>query len=79
MIYAACFVWGPTWRGKKVLLHTDNEAATFLEFAMSLQHISGSDNKLADLLSHLQVDTFHQMSANTDEHPTQLPPDVWDI
>ena len=99
-IYAAFFVWGPTWRGKKVLLHTDNEAATFLwerirkstkcshlmqvvrkmylvstknEFALSLQNISGSDNKLADLLSRLQVDAFHQMSPNADEHPTQLP------
>ena len=103
-IYAACFVWGPTWRGKKVLLHTDNEAATFLwdrkstkcshlmqvvrkmylvatknEFAISLQHISGPENKLADLLSCLQVDAFHQMSPNADEHPTQLPPEVWDI
>ena len=29
-IYAACFVWGPAWKGKKVLLHIDNEAATFL-------------------------------------------------
>ena len=49
------------------------------EFTISLQHISGSDNKLADLLSRLQVDAFHQMSPNADEHPTQLPPEVWDI
>ena len=103
-IYAACFVWGPAWKGKKVLLHTDNEAATFLwdrksskcphlmqlvrklylvaarnEFSVALEHISGSSNKMADLLSRLQVDAFRQMLPNAKQSPTELPPEVWDI
>ena len=91
------------WICKKVLLHTDNEAATFLwdrksskfshlmqlvrkmylvaaknEFSITLEHISGSSNKMADLLTRLQVDAFHQMLPNADQYPTKLPPEVWD-
>ena len=25
-VYAACKLWGPQWRGKEIMLHTDNEA-----------------------------------------------------
>ena len=98
-IYAASFVWGPTWKGKKVLLHTDNETATFLwdrksskcphlmqlarkmylvaarnEFSITIEHISSSSNKMADLFSRLQVDALHYMLPNGDQYPTKLPP-----
>ena len=104
-IYAACFVLGPTWKGKKVLLYTDNEAATFLsdrksskrrphliqlvrkmylvaaknELSIALELVSGSSDKMTDLLSRLQVDAFNQMLPNADQYPTKLPPKVWDI
>ena len=52
------------------------------KFSIALAHISDSSNKMADLLPHLQVDTFHQMLPNSDQCSTKLtppPPEVWDI
>ena len=44
--------------------------AATLEFHVSIQHVPGVDNTLADALSRLQVDRFHQLCPSADPQPT---------
>ena len=37
------------------------------------KHVRGRDNRLADSLSRLQVQTFYQMASWADQTPTILP------
>ena len=44
-----------------------------------LQHIPGHSNILADRLSRLQVQEFHQRLPTADPHSSPLPPEIWNL
>ena len=100
-IVAAVQVWGARFANKRIILHTDNMALTFIinkltssdKTIMSLvrkftfltlqfnihfyaEHIPGSSNILADLLSRLQLQAFHRLAPTMSPEPTHLPPEL---
>ena len=46
---------------------------------ITLRHIPGTTNILADYLSRLQVMEFRRALPTAADHPELIPPDVWDI
>ena len=44
-----------------------------------LQHIPGYRNKLADLLSRQQVQTFLQLQPHAQLNPTPINPQIWQL
>ena len=53
--------------------------AAKLQFSVSLKHIMGIHNTIADSLSHFQIHRFHTEAPEADRQPTPLPPAVWDL
>ena len=43
------------------------------------QHIPGRKNKVADVLSRLQVKEFHQLVPDAEPKPTPIPNELWVI
>ena len=52
-----------------------------VEFNISieLKHVPGSSNKLADLLSRLQVSRFREECHGAEDLPTVIPTSIWDL
>ena len=42
-------------------------------FHVLVSHISGASNTIADALSRMQMETFHQLAPGADPHPTPIP------
>ena len=53
--------------------------AAKLEFSVSLKHISGVNNPIADSLSRFQMQKFRQLAPYADQHHTVLPTAVWNL
>ena len=53
--------------------------AARLECFISLKHVYGLHNPIADAISRFQVGKFRELAPWADTHPTQLPTDVWKI
>ena len=47
------------------------------KFSLSLKHIFGHFNPVADALSRFQVDRFRQLMPTADKDPTAIPEEVW--
>ena len=98
-IALSCLLWGPLWRGKKLLFHCDNQSVVDIwaegssrdpllmhlvrsiffcaashQFSVLVSHIRGTDNSIADALSHFQMLRFRQLTPQADLEPTPLPP-----
>ena len=46
-------------------------------FSVSLKHIAGVDNPIADALSRFQENRFKELHPDADREPTAIPPHVW--
>ena len=53
--------------------------AAIYDFTISLKHTSGHFNILADMLSHLHVENFHQHHPSADAKPAFPPQELWFI
>ena len=101
-ILAAVFTWGSSWRGKRVVIVTDNKPITQVwdstvstsprimilirklymfaalsHFSLSLKHILGHFNPIADALSRFQTQRFHHLMPHAEEQPTPIPAEAW--
>ena len=48
------------------------------QFSVSLKHILGIHNSIADSLSRFQMQRFQDEAPSTDITPTLLPQNIWD-
>ena len=103
-IVAAVYTWGHNWKGKRVVIVTDNKPITqiwdagstptptlmsltrklylfaaFHHFSISLKHVLGHYNPVADALSRFQMSRFRRLVPDAEPDPTKLPPDVWSL
>ena len=53
--------------------------AAFNKFSLSLKHIFGHFNPVADALSRFQMARFRQLMPDAEDTPTLIPPDVWKL
>ena len=51
--------------------------AAKMGFSVSLKHIAGISNPIADALSRFQDHLFRQLLPEAEETPTTIPPEVW--
>jgi len=52
------------------------------QFSVFVSHIQGTDNSIADALSHFQMFQFSQLTQQADLEPTTLPPsapNLWQV
>ena len=106
-IALSCLLWGPLWRGKKLLFHCDNQSVVDIwakgssrdpllmhlvrsiffcaashQFSVLVSHIRGTDNSIADALSHFQMLRSRQLAPLAELEPTTLPPSaltLWQV
>jgi hypothetical protein len=53
--------------------------AAFNKFSLSLKHIFGHFNPIADALSRFQMTRFRDLMPDAEAAPTRIPPEVWDL
>ena len=79
---AITFIWQRQTSKCKKLMNLVRKIffiAAEYDFILSLKHISGHYNILADLLSRLQVQKFLDLHPMADKNPTPVPQDAWRI